>query len=487
MKNLILAAELNDLSDSVIVLFSIIALIITLLLSYLFYRLIKANLIKLKEEAESLTESTLSKIEMRESIEYYIGKIGGFGVFSLLFFDIDNFTALNDLFGKEKCDNILAELANRIVKTLPYRASLARLQKDEFLIFIKDEYSADDLQDIAQKLLETVREPFTVLRDEEINLTASVGMATYPTSGQTYKELLANLELAAYVTKRNGGNAYTMYYHELSTAESANMEYFKEVKDAIKRKEFCLFYQPIINIRTNEIFAFESLIRWNHPVHGILPPFKFINILEQSGDINWVGQWGVEQLAKQLVELKVRGNNIKLSINLSTKQLLDEMLAENFKKITKKYRINNNDIILEIAEFAMYDKMATIKTNLLKLRDAGFIIAVDGFGLDYATIAKIEKEPIDMIKLDRGFLEDIDNNFMKEKFVNMLVDYAKTNERFVVSEGIENLTMENYIKKNKIDFGQGYYYSKPIEESELLNFIDNKPWLKQENNVETNE
>lgn len=475
---LVILSKVDHFSPGVMILLSIVTIIVTVALMILIFYLIRKNIKKLKAEQDTITEQALSRTAMRESVEYYIAKVGNFGVFSMMSIEIDDYSGLVELIGTDKANKILAEIANRIANLLPYKASISLYKADQFLVFIKDNYEKEELEDLAKEINKVITDPFSILRDEDLIITGSIGIASYPACGTTFNDLVTNLELATYVSKRAGGNCYTSYYSQLSEVESANLEYFKEVRDAIKNKEFCLYYQPIVNIKDNTLFAFECLLRWSHPVHGILPPFKFINILEQSGDIKWVGQWGIEQIAKQISLFKARypEKTIKLSLNLSTKQLIDTNLAEDFRKITKKYRVNNNDIILEIAEFAMYDKMLQVKTNLLRLKDYGFIIAVDGFGLDYSTLSQITNEPIDIIKLDRYWSEEIENNFIKEKYVGMLVDFAKKNNQLVVSEGVENKEVMEYVLKNGIDYAQGYYFSKPMSEDDLNAYIDDEKW-----------
>lgn len=467
-------------NDSVTVMFSILAIIVTILLGLVVLWRLKINLKKYRDENDALTEQTISKTEMVRNIEYYIAKVGQFGNFALIYVDLDDFTDLNEVVGRETADKILAGVADRLAESLPYRGSICRYHNDEFLIFIKDELSSDELMDITAQYIEIINEPFKVLQDEIIHINASIGIATYPTCGSNFKELLSNLELASYVSKRDGGNKSTFYYSELGALETANLAYFKEVKDAIKNREFCLFYQPMVNIKSQELFGFEALLRWNHPVHGVLSPFKFITILEQSGDIGWVGLWGFEHLVKQIGILKTKFPNVSLkcSLNLSTKQLLSATIVDDFRKVLKKYKIEANCVILEIAEYAMYEKIGRLKTNLLKLRDLGFLIAVDGFNLDYSALTTIEREPIDIIKLDQDFLDDIENNFMKEKFVSMLVDYALKNNRIVISEGIENLEMSQYVLKQQIEYGQGYLFSVPICEEDLGDFIKYRRWTE---------
>lgn len=467
-----------EFSTGVNHLFTILAILATIGLSFLVYWLYKIQRKKYLDETNVLLEDFATKNEIVRSIEYHIGRIGAFGNFSLFYFEIDDFDNITQTLGREEMDKLLVELGTRLVKDLPSRMTVCHYSNDGFLLFSKSEYDYEAVKETAQDILTTIIRPYTVFREEELSITISMGVVMYPTCGSSFKELMSNLELATYISKRSGQNKYTLYYTELREKESENLAYFKEVKDAIRNKEFCLYYQPIIDLKNNEIYGFESLLRWNHPVHGVLSPFSFISILEQSGDINWVGLWGIEELIKQSLQLqeKYPNKDIKLSFNLSTKQLMSDTISDDFRKIVRKYKIDPKKIILEVGEFTMYEQVEIIRANLLKFRDIGFLVAVDGLGLDYTTLSSIEKEPIDILKLARDFLEDMNNNFIKEKYVGMLVDFTENSKRLVVSEGVENEEMIAYIKKNRISYAQGYYFSAPFADTEIDPYIEGESW-----------
>lgn len=443
--------------------------------------LIKYNVKKFHDENDNLTDKTLTKADMDKAISTYIKKVGKFGDFSLIYIDIDNFSSTNDIFGREQCDEFLVELASRFQKRYPYRTLISKYSNDEFLVFIKENLTYEQVCRVAENLLADVRQKLYVSTTESISLSASAGVCLYPSCGRTVDELLKNIELATYVSKREGGNKYTVYYRNMTKDETSNYQFFIEIKKAIANKEFCLYYQPIINLNTNNICAYEALMRWNHPQQGVLPPAKFMNIMEQSGDIYWVGKWGLEIIAAKYQGLADLVNGeFKLSLNLSTRQLTYESTADDLLLVARKASVKPENIILEISGYTMFEKMENVKQNLLKLRDSGFTIAVDGFELDYSTITKIQKEPIDMIKLNRSFLADIEKNpaekEIKEKFVKMLVESADIAHRTVVCEGVETSEQEAYIKSQGINVGQGYYYSKPIPENEIEDFIRYRKW-----------
>lgn len=479
---------------------TLIALVVVIGLGVLFYFLIRYNFNKFHEETDNLTKQTITKAEMDKAITNHIKRVGRFGEFTLIYLDIDNFTSMNDIFGREQCQEFLTEIAGRFVKRFPYRTVISNFKDDEFMIFIKDNLTYEQVCKVCNQLLSDVRQKLFVSTTDSISLTASAGICMYPSCGRTHDELLKNLELATYISKREGGNKYTMYYRALSSDEVENYHFFLEIKKAIANKEFCLYYQPIINLNTDNLYGFEALMRWNHPEQGVLPPAKFIDIMEKSGDIYWVGKWGLELLCQKYNELQpLVDDDFHLTLNLSTKQLTYDNLADELILVCKKGQVSPTKIVLEVSGFAMFEKMENVKQNLLKLRDAGFIIAVDGFDLDYATITKIAKEPIDMIKISRNFFaNEISNDTnnprpissdeekvkeelaeqkeLKEKFAKMLIESANVARRVVVSEGVETKEQEQYVLGLGVSYGQGYYYSKPISSEETQEFIKMRKW-----------
>lgn len=458
-----------------------------ILLSVLLFFLIKYNIKKFKEEVDTLNEKILSKSDINRSISSYIKKVGPFGDFTLIYIDIDNFGNLNDVFGHEQCDDFLYELSVRFTKRLPYHTVISKYNNDEFLIFIKENLSYENACKVCEQLLNDVKQKMYVSTTESVVLTASAGICLYPSCGKTLPDLIKNLELATYISKREGGSKYTVYYNSLAKEESNNFKFFKEVKQAIQNKEFCLYYQPIIDLVRNELYGFEALMRWKHPERGVLSPNEFLNILDQSGDIYWVGKWGLELLTKMLSDCQkiMENGECHISLNLSIKQLTYETLADDLILVAKKASANPKNIILEIGGFAMFEKLDNVKQNLMKLRDFGFMTAVDGFELDYSTLTRIQKEPIDMIKLNRSFLSDTNSNDqIREKFVKMLTESASIAKRLVVSEGIETLDNVEYIKAQGIEYGQGYFFSRPLPSKDAIDYIRYRKWMDAYNIAE---
>lgn len=466
------------MNNGAAILLSIVFILLTLGFSVLFLFLIRRNIKKEKEEHEVIVDNAVTKRYMEDSVKQYIKKVDRFGALTLMYVDIDGFGDLNEVFGQETCNQLLKEIATRLLRVLPYKASLCRYENDEFLIFIKDEDNRSRNEKLASRLNEIISSPYQILVGESVSISASIGIVTYPAAGSTFEELYSNLQLTTYVSKRDGGDKFTSFYASIQDEEQDNMMYYREVKNAIQNKEFVLYYQPIVNLADKTLSGAEALMRWNHPTKGVQAPATFLKVLEQTGDIKWVGEWGIETMIRthNAFAEKYPTVPLRLSLNLSTKQLLDVNLANKFIDLMNKNNAKPEQYMLEISDFMMVEKISVIKTNIYKLRDFGFKIAVDGFELDGQSVQAIQRSPIDVIKLGRSFLKDIENNFMKEKLLAILVKYAQDNNRTLICEGIETAEVTKYVKEQSVFYGQGYYFAKPMSMEAFDEYIEKRQY-----------
>ena len=466
-----------QVSDQATIILSILAMLIMLGAIFFLARSYFKERIRIQEEKAYLIEGVLTKAEITSIITSHIARLGKDGQFSLIYMDLDKFSDFVNAFGPTESEKVLEKIVKNIEYALPKGVKLARLQNDEFLIFLSMDYDRTEAVDLANKIKQSLARPIKLFGDTTINATASIAIAFFPVHGSTIKDLMNSLKLATYLIKKNGGNSVRVYSDEMNTEGGEHVEYYYQIKHAIQHKEFQLFYHPMINVKTNDIYGVESLIRWNHPEHGLLSPFKFLGIMEQSGDINWIGLWGLETIIKTYQELKQEfpKKDMKFSINLSPKQLMNETLPQDFQKLLKKYRMNADSIILEVIEFAVFDKPMQIHKTLSDLKKMGFQIAIDGFGLDFSTLSRAESLDIDIIKLDNEFLKE-EESYMKAKFAQLLVDFAEKNAYTVICEAIENRAMLDEAQKYNINIMQGFYFTKPLSAEALRGYIGTESW-----------
>ncbi len=471
MNNIIYVSDITSIILTLLIVTLLIVLIYFLALSFFKERK------RLKDEQALAIEGILSKNEMTSMIASYIARTGADIQFSLIYIDLDKFTDFVNAFGKDESETIIEKIAKNMEKALPRGVKIARMLNDEFLIFFNHDYDRSEVVTMSHKIKQAIQKPIRLFGDTDIRSTASIAVAFYPAHGKNLKNLMNSLLLATYIIKRDGGNNIRIYSEEMNELGGEHVEYYYQIKHAISHREFQLFYHPMINVKTKELYGVESLIRWNHPVHGLLSPFKFLGIMEQSGDIHWITLWGLETIIKTQQEISQYFPQIKMvfSMNIGPKQLMNESIAMDMQKILKKYRAQANDIVLEVIEFALFERQETILKNLKNLKQMGFQIAIDGFGLDYQTLAKVNDLHVDIIKLDNEFLKE-DEDYMKSKFAKLLVDFADEHETLIICEMIENKEMMEKAKNYGIDIQQGYYFSKPISAESLRGYLGTKAW-----------
>lgn len=434
-----------------------------------------------KDKNNSIHERAIPKSQLMKQITKHIKRVGNFGTATLIMVDIDGFRNLIEIHGEDICNKIFREVTSRLVELLPEHASISQVRLDGILIFIPDEGTQSRIEKLCKKMLENTRAPFRNEELENISITTSIGVCTYPQSGSSVKVLLENLDLATFVSKRNGGNKVTSYYATLSEDERDNMMYYEEIRTAIQKKEFILYYQPIVDLANQTLFGAEALMRWNHPTKGVLPPQDFIQLMEQTGDIHWVGQWGIERMIRfqQALQIKFPHQSLIFSLNLCLKQLLNENLAKELIEIGKRLNVKTSRIMLEITDFMVYEKMKVVEANITRLKAFGFKIAVDGFPLDQQSVLAIQKCPVDVIKLGRVFLKDITNNFSQEKLLTNLLDYCHKNKKIVICEGIETKELLNYVLDQKVNYGSGFYFARALDIPSFIQYIEEERWKEK--------
>ncbi|MDE7084516.1 MAG: EAL domain-containing protein, partial [Clostridia bacterium] len=254
-----------------------------------------------------------------------------------------------------------------------------------------------------------------LLTRAKLNINVNLGIASNNEFSADAVSMLQNIELALVTARKGGLNKFVIYSEELAETQTEEYKHYQEIKTAIAEHQFTLFYQPIYDVNKNKPIAYESLVRWMHPTLGILTPFKFLPIMEQTGDINWIGSWAFEQLLRtQTKHYKEHPEDSELifSLNLSPKQLMYPHLAEEFRKIYKRFKIPAKNICMEIVEFSMFDKVPEVSSNILKLTQMGFRIAVDDFGLEMSSLKTLEGLQFDWVKLDRKFIEQAQDDFL---------------------------------------------------------------------------
>jgi diguanylate cyclase (GGDEF)-like protein len=389
--------------------------------------------------------------------------------------DIDDFRTYVEKFDQKALDKITNEIEKRLVKYADKRDVAGHLGKDRFVYYYTGECNSETITKTAEDLLALINEP---LKTEDIQLTASMGVCVFPYDGIDADGLIKNADLAVYVAKKEGKARYNLYSEDMIEKERFNISYYEEIKNAIDNDEFLLYYQPIVDVKTGKIIGLESLLRWNHPEMGILPPGKFLNVMDLTGDITWFGMWGFERVVKKyndwLKEFRIR--QLFISINLSPKQLLIEDLARKFYDVTTKYSMKPDNFAFEVLDYFTVNRNEIAMNNLHEFRRYGFRVAIDDNGDNFEVVNHMEDIVANIYKLPRNDLLMVMDDDPITEDIMRVIKAAKDNHKIVIAEGIENTEMLKKMSDWGIRFMQGYYFSEPVDVDKAKEMVKKSPW-----------
>ncbi len=396
-------------------------------------------------------------------------------LFAILFIDIDRFQIINDSLGHQIGDNLLVAIAQRLEKTVRSSDTLARLGGDEFTILLDPIKNIKEATVIAERINYELTLPFYLER-KEIITSASIGIAFSSTGYQEWSDLLRDADLAMYRAKEKGKSRYEIFDPLMYIEISRFLEVETNLRLALERKEFILYYQPIVDLKINKLAGFEALVRWKHPNQKLLSPYEFIPIAEETGLIIPLGEWILLEacLQMKLWQLKFPcAENLKVSVNLSGKQLQQKDLIETIDHILEKIDFNPYNLKLEITESILLDNQETAIDILKEIRKRNIQVSLDDFGTGYSSLSYLHRFPINTLKIDKSFVQRISETGENIEIVQAIINLAQTLEMDVIAEGIEtNIHLEK-LKLLNCEYGQGYYFSRPLPPAEAEKFICN--------------
>jgi len=326
-------------------------------------------------------------------------------------------------------------------------------------------------QEIAARILRALELPMT-LEDQNVDLGAGVGVAGYPLHGTDAESLMSRAEVAMYCAKI-GGNEAVLYDPALDKTSDQNLSLLSELRRALERNEFRMYVQPKLSLSTGEFIGFESLVRWQHPEKGMIYPDHFIPFSEKTGFIRALTRWMLEQSAILCQELNAQGIHAKISVNLSTRDLLDQNLPTLFSDLINRYHISAKSFCLEITESSIMDDPVRALTTLERLHATGVELSIDDFGTGYSSLAYLKRLPVDELKIDKSFVINMESDADDAKIVRSTIDLGHNMGLRVVAEGIETEVAWHLLAKMGCDQGQGYFMSRPIAATQLVEWIAN--------------
>jgi diguanylate cyclase (GGDEF)-like protein/PAS domain S-box-containing protein len=394
---------------------------------------------------------------------------------ALFFIDLDKFKDVNDTYGHSIGDEMLKTVAKRLEESIRKEDFIARLGGDEFVLIIKDVKDNDDMLTLAHKINENIKEPI-VIGDKVFFMSLSIGISIFPDHGKDTEDLIKHSDAAMYEVKENGRNGYKLYNQNMSDKISLKVTIQNELKVAIAKDEFEMYYQTVVDMKTKKFVGAEALVRWNHKTRGVLTPIHFIDYIEEGGMSIDFGELVIKKVLHdiQIINSKLRNQDFKISINISPEHFFKYTFVEDIESYCKDFSIDTKQIELEMLETSIM-RNSEISTNKLNnLHEKGFEIALDDFGTGYSSLSYLKNFKVDKLKIDQSFIRDFleDNN--DKAIVQAIINLAKIFNLKVQAEGVETLAHEKLLHKLDCHLAQGYFYNKPIPLNNFLDLIKEK-------------
>lgn len=396
-------------------------------------------------------------------------------IIALLFLDLDNFKVLNDTHGHALGDELLRIVAERLLSSVRRSDTVSRLGGDEFTIIISDISDIANASYIASSVAENIINSLS--RDFELGeithkISTSLGIALYPQDGSTISELVKHADTAMYQAKTSGKSRYKFFSKRIFELQNDKLKLIEDLHSALQENELVLFYQPQISLHNDKLVGFEALIRWQHPKKGLLPPGNFISFAEETGQIIKIGEWVIKTAMAQLAQWHQEGNaELKLSVNLSVEQVRQSGLSKFVQKELEKNQITPEKFCFEITETVMNEDTLKSKKVLRELKDLGFKVSLDDFGTGYSSMTYIKHFPVDELKIDRSFIQDMFGSLEDKSIIFASLSLASHLSVTTVAEGVETAEQVVFLKENGCDYIQGYYIAKPMPVGDIENWM----------------
>ncbi|QOU06663.1 EAL domain-containing protein [Pseudomonas fluorescens] len=394
------------------------------------------------------------------------------GMLAVIFLDIDHFKRINDSLGHDAGDQLLSVLAGHIKSSVRSHADVvARFGGDEFCILINIHHR-DEAQHLAQRIMQKMKEPVE-LAGRRMVMTTSIGISLFPDDGLTCEELLKTADLALYQSKDSGRNSLNFFSSNLKTRAFLELQLEEQLRAALRaRNELVLFYQPIFDMKRGKVTRLEALVRWQHPQHGLLTPERFIGIAESNGLIAELDHWVMRQACHDLSLLSDKGyTELTMAVNCSALNLTRDELADEIEDALRFSGIAANRLELEVTENALMGNISSTLALLRQIRALGVSLAIDDFGTGYSSLAYLKRLPLNTLKIDRSFIQDIPKSNADIEIVQAIIGMAHTLHLQVVTEGVETQAQFELLLKHGCDFIQGYLLSPAVPARDIIGVI----------------
>jgi diguanylate cyclase (GGDEF)-like protein len=416
-----------------------------------------------------LPNRNMLNYQLRKSLANLSRSSGGVAV---LFLDLDDFKKVNDSNGHSEGDKLLIQAAERVRLSVGRIDLACRFGGDEFVVVLSNLTSVDEAVKIADILLEQFKEPIR-LGSSIFYVSTSIGIAYTESADEKAEDIISHADIAMYEAKDNGGGQYHIYHHEMYQRVARRVMLEAEVRQALAKQQFSLSLQPQLCAKDKKVYGFEALLRWKHPDRGMILPDDFIPILENSQYMIELGYWIINRCFELAVAIQAQGlTDTKISINLSAGQFIDANLPKYLHSLLIQYSLSAQTFELELTEKTLVKDIDRTIAMMDELKSMGFAFAIDDFGTGYSSLTYIKKMPIDVIKIDQSFVFGMLENHADYQIIMSTIAMVKNLELTVIAEGVETAAQLRSLSENDCDIIQGYYFSKPVPEAELFEFIN---------------
>lgn len=386
---------------------------------------------------------------------------------ALLVIDLDHFQHINDSLGHAVGDEILKAVTERLTALLENGVTLARLGGDEFAVLVENPQQAMQAAELAQGLLDDLREPF-VLDDQSLFLTASIGVSLFPNDALSAEQLLRNADAALFHAKSQGRERYALYTEQLTAHAQRRVELTGELRRAIAQNELRVFYQPIHNLLTRRIEGVEALVRWQHPQRGMVSPGEFIPVAEQSGLIADLDNWVLTQACRQMCQWLNEGVQLSfVAVNVSSRLFSRGDLDHRVARVLAETGLAPGHLELEVTESAVMDDPDQAIEQMHRLRELGLKLSIDDFGTGYSSLLRLKRMPVQKLKIDQGFVAGLPEDEDDIAIVTAIIALAQAMGMRVLAEGIERADQAHFLLQKQCELGQGYWFARPMPAEQI--------------------
>lgn len=390
----------------------------------------------------------------------------------VLFVDLDRFKFVNDTLGHQAGDILLTAVSSRLQAAVRDTDTVARMGGDEFVLILPERTDAGLSTHIVQRIMEAIAQPLTI-EGHEFFVSCSIGVAVYPADGDTPEELIKHADIAMYRAKEIGRNNFQFYTPAMNERALERLHIEGDLRNALEREEFTLHYQPQVDLRTGEIVGVEALIRWQHPELGMVPPVRFIGLAEENGLIVPIGAWVIRAACLQNKEWQMAGlGHLRMAVNLSARQFAQEDLVESIATSLREAGLAPEYLEIELTESLVMADVDRAIGILRELKALGVQLSIDDFGTGYSSLSYLKRFPIDVLKIDRSFVNDITIDPDDAAIVASIVSLAHSLRLQVIAEGVETEAQLNYLREHDCDQIQGYFFSRPVTAAALTTMLE---------------